>query len=81
MSDLYIAVAHHPPLVTLHSIQDGRQERTLSIPTEDSTKPAKLSRLLWFKEHRQEKRPSIPDIFRRQNVVVSLHLAWQSFPC
>ena len=65
-------MAHHPPLVTLHSIQDGREERKLSIPKTTSGKLQELSQIWWYKEHRKETKRSIPDIFKRQNTVVSL---------
>ncbi|GJF00486.1 anaphase-promoting complex subunit 4 [Phanerochaete sordida] len=67
--NLHIAVAHHPPLVTLHSIQDGREERKLSIPRIVSESPPKLTHVWWYKEHRQDSKPGIPDIFKRQNII------------
>ena len=68
---MHIAVAHHPPLITLHSIQDGREERKLHIQHYASRKHAELASIWWYKEHRKDEKPGIPDIFKRQNIIVS----------
>ncbi|KAI0348023.1 hypothetical protein BDW22DRAFT_1319603 [Trametopsis cervina] len=61
----YIAVANNPPLITLHSLQNGQQERTLSIPPLPSGGTHNLASIWWFQEHREEKKANIPDIFKR----------------
>ena len=66
----YIAVASNPPLVTLHSLQDGQQERTLSIASNPSG-DNKLTGIWWLREYRAEKKASIPDMFKRGGDIVS----------
>lgn len=67
----YIAVANNPPLVTLHSLQTGQQERTLSIPPLPSGASRKLTAVWWLNEHRVEHKATIPDIFKRGGDIVS----------
>jgi anaphase-promoting complex subunit 4 len=66
----YIAVAHNPPLITLHSLQTGRQERTLSIPSQ-GPKACNLTHIWWMREHRTDKKANIPDMFKRGGDIVS----------
>ncbi|KAG7099237.1 hypothetical protein E1B28_001101 [Marasmius oreades] len=73
-----IAVAHDPPSITIHSIQDGHEERSLRIEClvrEDF----KLTGVWW---RSQEKSVQIsPDIFRRNNVITgSAHSILRTLP-
>ncbi|EKM52609.1 uncharacterized protein PHACADRAFT_261151 [Phanerochaete carnosa HHB-10118-sp] len=67
--NLHIAAAHHPPLVTLHSIQDGREERKLDVTKSIPGNSQELTHIWWYKEHRKETKPGIPDIFKRQDII------------
>lgn len=67
-----IAVVNNPPLITIHSLQTGQQERTISIPSITSDGPSKLTGIWWFKEHRFEKKEAIPDIFKRAGDIVRI---------
>lgn len=69
MPGQYIAVASNPPLVTLHSLQNGHQERALSILSKSPGNS--LVRIWWLKEYRIEKKASMPDIFKRGGDIVS----------
>ncbi|PCH33624.1 hypothetical protein WOLCODRAFT_93867 [Wolfiporia cocos MD-104 SS10] len=64
-----LAVAHEPPRITVHSIQDGHQEQTLPIVAPSSSfgtrKSPKLTAIWWFKHEKKEDQNSIPDIFKR----------------
>ncbi|KAJ3970282.1 anaphase-promoting complex, cyclosome, subunit 4-domain-containing protein [Lentinula raphanica] len=74
-----IAVAHDPPSITLHSIQDGHSERVISIPCSDEPIPH-LTDIWWFPQEKPEKSP-IPDIFRRNNVITgSAHSVLRILP-
>ncbi|KAJ4484101.1 anaphase-promoting complex, cyclosome, subunit 4-domain-containing protein [Lentinula lateritia] len=74
-----IAVAHDPPSITLHSIQDGRSERVIHIPTSDVPIP-QLTDIWWFHQEKPEKSP-IPDIFRRNNIITgSAHSVLRTLP-
>ncbi|KAI9454006.1 anaphase-promoting complex, cyclosome, subunit 4-domain-containing protein [Russula earlei] len=59
-----IALVHHPPRITVHSIQDGREE--YSPPFVDRlSESARLTGVWWFKDERQAEVDSVPDIFKR----------------
>lgn len=58
-----IALIHHPPRVTIHSIQDGREEH-LPPFVDQLSESARLTGVWWFKDER-EKVDSIPDILKR----------------
>jgi len=59
-----IALIHHPPRITIHSIQDGREEH--SPPFVDQlSESARLTGVWWFKDERQAEVDSIPDVFKR----------------
>lgn len=65
-----IAIAHNPPRVTLHSIQDGHEERVLpvSLPLHlKPLRPVRLSNIWWLAREKQQTYSSIPDIFQRGN--------------
>lgn len=67
-----IAVAHNPPRITLHSIQDGQEERALPIviPSNILRRVFHITGVWWFEEERGVTSSSIPDIFKRNNVIV-----------
>ncbi|KZT74640.1 hypothetical protein DAEQUDRAFT_311 [Daedalea quercina L-15889] len=64
-----VAVAHKPPRVTLHSIQDGRQERAIPLASTSAAvgtaKAANPSGIWWFTQEKKESKSDIPDIFKR----------------
>jgi anaphase-promoting complex subunit 4 len=68
-----IVVAHDPPCITLHSVQDGSQEGVLQIqiPANVYRRTSRVTRVSWFKDERIVARSSIPDIFRRNSLIVS----------
>jgi anaphase-promoting complex subunit 4 len=67
-----IALAHNPPRITLHSVQDGREERSLPIQSAAPSprRSHRLTNIWWFQVEKIEKARSIPDIFRRGGVIV-----------
>ncbi|KAI0094909.1 anaphase-promoting complex, cyclosome, subunit 4-domain-containing protein [Irpex rosettiformis] len=76
----YIAVASNPPLVTLHSLQDGQQERALHIPFH-SPETNRLTSIWWLNEYRTGKKAGIPDIFKRGgNITGSAHAILKTQP-
>ncbi|KAF5370216.1 hypothetical protein D9615_010061 [Tricholomella constricta] len=75
-----IAVVHNPPQVTLHSLQDGAKRLTLHI----SSSNAHVHRIVgvwWFQDERSVGASSIPDIFKRNDVVTgSAHAILRKLP-
>ena len=71
---MVIAVAHDPPAITLHSIQDGHQQSLLPIHGPSSHPPEKLrlSGISWFKAQESDADAAIPDIFKRGNDIVRI---------
>jgi len=67
-----IAVAHDPPRITLHSIQDGQEERVLLVGTPSNIlrRPFRIRGVLWFQEEQNVTSSSIPDMFKRNNIIV-----------
>jgi anaphase-promoting complex subunit 4 len=67
-----IAVAHGFSRITLHSVQDGRVERSLTIPTSlhDSEQRHRITGAWWFSGCRDLPRSTIPDIFKRNEITV-----------
>jgi anaphase-promoting complex subunit 4 len=67
-----IAVAHDPPRITLHSIQDGQEEHVLPVVTPSNTlrRSSRITGVWWFQEEQNVKTSSIPDMFRRNNTIV-----------
>lgn len=64
-----IAVVHDPPLITIHSMQDGSEERILALETR--SREVRASRVWWFPSKRSDKiNPSAPDIFKRNGLIV-----------
>jgi len=64
-----IALIHEPPRITLHSIQNGREERDLPI-RQFVQSGSQLTRVWWLPQDKQKKRDAIPDIFKRGDVIV-----------
>lgn len=62
-----IAVTHDH-YVTIHSLQDGRVERILSVLPSDG--PMSISSVWWHSQEKPVRNSSIPDIFQRDDVVV-----------
>jgi hypothetical protein len=67
-----VAVAHDPPRITLHSIQDGQEERVLPSETASNTlrRSYRITGLWWFQEEHKVTTSSIPDMFGRNNAIV-----------
>ncbi|KAJ6604670.1 anaphase-promoting complex, cyclosome, subunit 4-domain-containing protein [Mycena vulgaris] len=63
-----IAVAHDPPRVTLHSVQDGHEERSLyvSVPSEASRH---VTNIWWFRAEKTISVKAIPDILKRNGLI------------
>ncbi|KAH7930991.1 hypothetical protein BV22DRAFT_1027754 [Leucogyrophana mollusca] len=72
-----IAVAHDPPRITLHSVQDGRMERSLPIisPLPSEQKPIRIRGLWWFPGKQDISMDSIPDIFKRNDTTTGSALS------
>jgi anaphase-promoting complex subunit 4 len=65
-----IAVAHDPPRITLHSVQDGIEERSLSVSVSVTSPRLHITGIWWFQEEKHVKESSIPDIFKRNDLIV-----------
>lgn len=66
-----IALIHHPPRITIHSIQDGSEEH--SPPFVDQlSESARLTGVWWFTDERKAEVDAIPDIFKRGLDIVCL---------
>ncbi|KIJ21731.1 hypothetical protein PAXINDRAFT_165137 [Paxillus involutus ATCC 200175] len=65
-----IAVVHDSARITLHSVQDGRVERSLSVPLPVSTPQVtyKVAGIWWFPGFHPSPSGIIPDIFKRNGV-------------
>ncbi|KAI9460950.1 anaphase-promoting complex, cyclosome, subunit 4-domain-containing protein [Lactarius psammicola] len=59
-----IALIHHPPRVTVHSVQDGHEEHSPPL-VHKLSESARLTGVWWFKNEKQAEVDSIPDIFKR----------------
>ena len=68
-----IAVVRDSAHIILHSVQDGRVERYLSIPLNQSAPQAArtITGAWWFAGHHSPAIGVIPDIFKRNGVKVS----------
>ncbi|KAH8102650.1 anaphase-promoting complex, cyclosome, subunit 4-domain-containing protein [Cristinia sonorae] len=66
----FIAVAHHPATITIHSFQDGAQYNILfpRIKAGLSEKP-NISGVWWFKRRDEKKNKSMPDLLRRNDLI------------
>jgi len=79
-----IAVAHDPPRITLHSIQDGQEEHVLPVVTPSNTprRSFRITGVWWFQEEQNVITSSIPDMFRRNNTIVrasNCRQSWEVF--
>ncbi|THH16998.1 hypothetical protein EW146_g3736 [Bondarzewia mesenterica] len=75
-----IVLVHDPPRITLHSIQDGREERNLPI-SHVITEGVQLTGVWWFMEEKSPKVGSIPDIFKRgDDITGSAHSILKMLP-
>lgn len=70
-----IAVAHDPPRITLHSIQDGHEERVLpvAISSNISRRSFRITGIWWFQDEPDVNTGSIPDMFKRNGTIVRAH--------
>ncbi|KAJ7591382.1 anaphase-promoting complex, cyclosome, subunit 4-domain-containing protein [Mycena floridula] len=74
-----IAVAHDPPSITLHSVQDGHEERIL--PPSTSGSPYNLTAMWWFRQEKKVETSTIPDIFKRNDVITgTAHSVLKTLP-
>ncbi|KAJ7706158.1 anaphase-promoting complex, cyclosome, subunit 4-domain-containing protein [Mycena rosella] len=63
-----IAVVHEPPRVTLHSVQDGHEERSLLVST-PSEVTRHITNVWWFRTEKTVSVKAIPDIFKRNGLI------------
>ncbi|KAG2154867.1 anaphase-promoting complex, cyclosome, subunit 4-domain-containing protein [Suillus clintonianus] len=65
-----IAVSHGFSRITLHSVQDGHIERSLTIPASlhKSEQQHRITGAWWFPGFRDLPRSTIPDIFKRNEI-------------
>jgi hypothetical protein len=78
-----IALVHHPPRITVHSVQDGCEEHSPHLIDEIS-ESTRLTGVWWFKDERQAEADPIPDIFKRGTDIVRLcyhHRKTDPNPC
>jgi anaphase-promoting complex subunit 4 len=66
-----IALIHHPPRITVHSVQDGQEEHSPPL-VHELPESARLTGVWWFKNEKQAEVDSIPDIFKRGSDLVCL---------
>ncbi|KZT30397.1 hypothetical protein NEOLEDRAFT_1185228 [Neolentinus lepideus HHB14362 ss-1] len=65
-----IAVAHNPPKITLHSIQDGSIQRSFVVESHAARPSFRLTGVWWIRNQTElQKNDPIPDIFKRDNVI------------
>ncbi|EIW86695.1 hypothetical protein CONPUDRAFT_134079 [Coniophora puteana RWD-64-598 SS2] len=71
-----IAVAYHPPRLSLYSSQNGQLRCTLKSPFEATNcKPSRLSGIWWFPGNKESLEGTIPDIFKRKNIITGSALS------
>ncbi|CCM01973.1 uncharacterized protein FIBRA_04046 [Fibroporia radiculosa] len=79
-----IAAAHNPPRITIHSIQDGHEERSLPVSRtfmSGQKGAAPLVDVWWAAQVKKPVNSIIPDIFRRgDNITGSAHSMLKSLP-
>ncbi|KAJ7487618.1 anaphase-promoting complex, cyclosome, subunit 4-domain-containing protein [Mycena galericulata] len=63
-----IAIAHDPPRVTLHSVQDGHEERSLPVSVL-SDASSHITNVWWFRTEKTVSVKAIPDIFKRNGLI------------
>ncbi|KDQ08489.1 hypothetical protein BOTBODRAFT_191754 [Botryobasidium botryosum FD-172 SS1] len=62
---LTIVVAHYPPRLSLHSVHDGSEIRSLSLSSSISN--LRISGLWWTESEQTPSQDQFPDIFKREN--------------
>ncbi|KIY52751.1 hypothetical protein FISHEDRAFT_55726 [Fistulina hepatica ATCC 64428] len=67
-----IAVAHDPPRISLHSLQNGQEEKSIAITDASSSH---LTGIWWFKHVKPLTNNVIPDIFKRNDVLTGSALS------
>jgi len=73
LAGMSILISHHPPRLSIHSIQDGRQERSVSFPlvSNGSATDFRVTGVWWLKhENPPRKEPEMPDFFKRNKTIV-----------
>jgi hypothetical protein len=70
-----IAVIRDPPAISLHSLQDGHSFLSLPFNLPTNEEPGShLTGIWWFRNEKNVANSStIPDIFQRNDIVVSFH--------
>ncbi|KAF5375104.1 hypothetical protein D9758_000258 [Tetrapyrgos nigripes] len=72
-----VAVAQHPASLTLHSLQDGHEERNIPLPFSDGT----ITGVWWFRHEKVVDTNPVPDIFKRNDVITgSSHSILRNLP-
>ncbi|KAI0312628.1 anaphase-promoting complex, cyclosome, subunit 4-domain-containing protein [Amylostereum chailletii] len=75
-----IVLIHDPPRITCHSIQDGHQEGVVPL-VQVLDSGSRLSNVWWFTEEKKSPKSSIPDIFKRGDIVTgSTHSILKMLP-
>ncbi|RDB29551.1 Anaphase-promoting complex subunit 4 [Hypsizygus marmoreus] len=76
-----IAVVHDPPQITLHSLQDGSKQLTIPVPSSTHSRACRLAGVWWFRDVKSTNTESIPDIFKRNDVITgTAHAVLQILP-
>lgn len=75
MTGQTIVVAHYPTRITMHNIQNGREEHVLPVEPAPNGLDRRITGLWWFKKEHQPDKHAMPDMFRRGNVVVCMRRA------
>ncbi|KAF7320323.1 DEAD-domain-containing protein [Mycena kentingensis (nom. inval.)] len=71
-----IAVVHDPPRITLHSIQDGHEERALNVAT-----TGRVRHVWWFPAEKKVEVKAVPDILKRNGLIPgSSHAILRTLP-
>src|ERR1700754_1504363 len=68
-----VAVLYEPLNISIHSVQDGKKLYSLPVGskhTQTSRKQAVGISIEWFKDEQPVQRTSIPDIFKRNGLIV-----------
>ena len=66
-----IVMAHFPFRITLHSLENGREECSLPIELPSQSSPPWITDLFWLKKERKTNKNQMPEMFKRGNVIVS----------
>jgi anaphase-promoting complex subunit 4 len=78
-----VAVLCDPLNVTIHSIQDGKKTLSLAVGNKylsQTRNPADPSGIWWLKNERSIVQEAIPDIFKRNGLIVRKGLECQLRP-